>query len=158
MTILSPSKLVPNRRQLLWNIASELGKAGQWVDGVEKAEYLRGNSAGVGGVWRVHLRRNSHADVIEFEITEWLKGHRFGLRPVRPGSVYGDIQLFELVLDFKEVSENETRIEIHCEYEPLSKLGRVKNLAFLRRQYLDLIDHALDKLSAVAAVQEQACA
>lgn len=151
MTVLSPSKLIKSTRQQLWNVIAEMSYAQRWIDGLASAEYLRGDRAGLGGIWRFHCNWSTTKHVFDFEITEWIKGHRVGVRPSRQTAVVGNVQYFQFVLDLKEISPEETLVEIEFNYEPLSKLTRLKNVTFLRRQYLDFINHILDRLERVAA-------
>jgi len=153
MTVLSPSKRILSNRQQVWDVVAELSQAQHWIDGLESAEFLRGDAKGIGGVWRFHCKWNSSSHVFDFEITEWLKGYRLGVRPSRQTAVVGGVQYFQFVLDLKEVSSTETLAEIEFNYEPLNKLTRLKNLTYLRRQYLDFIHQTLDKLGSIAAAR-----
>lgn len=147
MTILSISQISVQPRMNLWRAASSFDNAAQWVRGVESVQHLRGNAHGVGGEWRIRLRTgNGAVHVVELEITEWLEGERFGLRPVRRTGVLQDIELLELIFDLSEPSPGATTITMQCEYEPCSKFGRLKNLAFLRRQYVAYLHNVLSAL------------
>jgi hypothetical protein len=150
MTVLSPSKLILSNRQRVWDVVAELSQAQHWIEGLERAEHLRGETKGIGGVWRFHCKWNDSSHVFDFEITEWMKGHRLGVRPSRQTAVVGGVQYFQFVLDLKDASPSSTLVEIEFNYEPLSKLTRLKNLAFLRRKYLDFIGQTLDRLAGVA--------
>lgn len=156
MTVLSPSKLFKSSRQQLWNVIAEMSHAQSWIEGLAQAEFLRGNPDGLGGVWRFHCKWNSASHVFDFEITEWIKGYRVGVRPSRQTAVVGSVQYFQFVLDLKEVAPRETLVEIEFNYEPLSKLTRLKNVTYLRRQYLDFINRILDRLERVVAADTAA--
>lgn len=119
--------------------------------GIAGVHFLRGQPAGLGGQWRFQIKTEAGTQVVELEITEWLPGERFSLKPVREtGRIHG-IELFQLIFDLSGPSARETIVNIQCEYEPLSKLGRIKNLTFLRRQYVAHLSQAIDALDRLAA-------
>lgn len=150
MTILSISQILAQPRMRLWHTASTFDNTPQWVEGVTSVQHLRGNPRGVGGVWRVKLNAEERAYVVEFEITEWLEGERFSLRPEQRSGVVHGIELFQLIFDLGEQTPAGTRIGMQCEYEPRSKFGRIKNLAFLRRQYIAFLHHTVGALNRLA--------
>lgn len=150
MTILSISQLLPQPRMRLWHIASTFDNTPQWMEGVTSVHHMRGNPRGVGGVWRVQLNAEEHTQIVEFEITEWLEGERFSVRPVQRSGVLHGIELFQLIFDLGEQSPTETRVGIQCEYEPRSKFGRIKNLAFLRRQYIAFLHDIIGSLNRLS--------
>lgn len=45
------------------------------------------------------------------------------------------------------------RFKVLCEYKPISKLGRLRNLAFQRRCFLDLIAQSVDALSRMEVTE-----
>lgn len=147
MTILSISQILAQPRVRLWHIASTFDNTPQWMEGVTSVHHVRGNPRGVGGVWRVQLNAEEHTQTVEFEITEWLEGERISVRPVQRSGVLHGSELFQLIFDLGEQSPAETRVGIQCEYEPRSKFGRIKNLAFLRRQYIAFLHDAIGTLS-----------
>jgi len=150
MTVLSTEKLLEKPREVLWRAASQFLQAPQWIAGVEKAEHLSGPAANIGGVWRLHLRWEKSYKICDVEITEWLEGERFGLRPVSAPPSEDDMELLELVFDLKAISARQTRAAIQCEYKPLNQLAKVKNLTFLRRHYLQRLEASLEALGRVA--------
>ena len=150
MTVLSPTKLIACNRQQVWSVVAQLQQAQQWIAGLHRAEFLRGEAAGLGDIWRFNCEMGGIAHVFDFEITEWIKGHRLGVRPSRQTAVVSGVQYFQFVLDLKDASPQTTLVEIEFNYEPLSKFTRLKNLTFLRRQYLVFIDKTLDQLARVA--------
>lgn len=156
MTVLSPTKLISCNRQQVWSVVAELQQAQQWITGLHRTEFLRGEASGMGGIWRFNCGWGSASHVFDFEITEWIKGHRLGVRPSRQTAVVGGVQYFQFVLDLKDASPQSTLVEIEFNYEPLSKLTRLKNLTFLRRQYLAFIDKTLDQLARVALTAPRA--
>jgi hypothetical protein len=160
MTVLSSENVLPHPRANLWRIASQFEFAVKWVDGVEKAEHISGPKASVGGVWRVHHRWDSY-QIIDLEITEWLEGERFGLRPVGARSKgpdfpskdkkqAGAIELHEIILDLTALTNNQTRISLQCVYNPRNQLAKLKNLAYLRQQYLRRLEASVEALARVA--------
>lgn len=156
MTVLSPTKLIACNRQQVWRVVAELQHAQKWIAGLRNTEHLRGEAQGLGGVWRFHCALGATAHVFDFEITEWINGHRLGVRPSRQTAVVGGVQYFQFVLDLKDASPQSTLVEIEFNYEPLSKFTRLKNLTFLRRQYLAFIDKTLDQLGRVALAMPHA--
>ncbi len=147
MTILSISQILAQPRVRVWHIASTFDNTPQWVERVTSVHHVRGNPRGIGGVWRVQLNAEEHTQTAEFEITEWLEGERISVRPVQRSGVLHGIELFQLIFDLGEQSAAETRVGIQCEYEPRSKFGRIKNLAFLRRQYIAFLHDAVGALN-----------
>jgi hypothetical protein len=113
---------------------------------VEKTEHVSGDAANIAGVWRAHLRWEASYRTIDFEITEWVEGERFGLRPLSESVVNGDMALYEIIFNLKSISESETQAAIQCEYKPRHRLAKIKNLAFLRRHYLQRLEASLEAL------------
>jgi hypothetical protein len=153
MTVLSTEKIFDQPQANLWRIASQFGRAAQWVDGVEMAEHISGEATNIGGVWRVHLRWDISYVVIDLEITEWVEGERFGLRPLRQQAENGATELYEIVFNLKALSNNRTRVSVQCEYKPRNSMAKIKNLAFLRRQYLRRLEASLEALARVTDTQ-----
>ncbi len=150
MTVLSTQKLFKLPRDQLWRIASRFDQAGRWVDRVEKVEHLSGNAANVGGVWRVYEHWNVSYRVTDFEITEWLEGERFGLRPLLRYAENVIAELYQIVFDLKTLADGQTLVSVQCEYEPRNRLAKIKNLIFLRRQYLRRVEASLEALARAA--------
>jgi hypothetical protein len=153
MTVLSAEKIIGQPQAMLWRIASQFDQAPKWVEGIEKTEHVSGKAASIGCVWRVHERWNFSYLVIDFEITEWLEGERFGLRPLRAPAEDDATELYQLIFNLKALSENQTLVSVQCEYKPLNRLAKIKNLAFLRRQYLRRLEASLEALARVAVEQ-----
>jgi hypothetical protein len=153
MTVLSAEKIVEHSQARLWHLVSQFGQAPKWVDGVEKAEHLSGDAANIGGVWRVHLRWELSYVVIDLEITEWLEGERFGLRPLRRHLEKSDTEIYQLVFNLKALAASQTLASVQCEYKPRNRMAKIKNLVFLRRQYLRRLNASLETLARVAAAQ-----
>ncbi len=151
MTVLSISRILALPRAQIWQVGADFNRAGQWVTGIEGMQFLRGQPAGIGGQWRFQIKSETGTQVVELEITEWLAGERFSLKPVRQTGRFHGIELFQLIVDLSEHSATATAVNIQCEYEPLSKLGRIKNLAFLRRQCVAFLYQAIDALNQLAA-------
>ena len=154
MTILSTSQLAQVSQSILWRVATAFRDLNKWLSEVEKAERLGGESEGIGNLWRFRVRRNAGHQVVEAEITEWIEGERFGMRPVRQTGVFDGVQVFQVVFDFKKTADNETEVCIQCEYEPVTKFGRLKNLAYFRRRLLDFLDQLTNSLIAVAKSEQ----
>jgi hypothetical protein len=146
MTVLSIEKILPQPREKLWAFASHFNQAARWIDGVEKAEHLSGEAANIGGVWRVHLRRDGSYQIIDLEITEWMEGERFGLRPLSPPAADDDAVFYQIVFNLKVLAANQTQVTVQCEYKPRNRIAKIKNLAFLRRQYLQRLEASLEAL------------
>lgn len=136
----------------MWRIVSEFEQAPRWIDGVKKAELVGGQAANVGGVWRVHLQGNGSEQIFDFEITEWVEGERFGLRPLNMSAIAGDIELYQVVVNLKRLN-HQTRVTVQCEYEPRHRLAKIKNLVFLRRRYLQRLEANLAALERLAGAQ-----
>jgi hypothetical protein len=151
MTVLSTEKILPQPRDKLWEIVSHFDRAVRWVDGVEKAELVSGEAANLGGVWRVHLRWGGSYQIIDFEITEWMEGERFGLRPLSPPAADGDAELYQIIFNLKTLTDSQTRVTAQCEYKPRHRLAKIKNLAFLRRHYLQRLEASIEALGRVVA-------
>jgi len=154
MTVLSIEKILPHPREALWRLASQLGQAPQWVDGVEKVEHLSGPAANIGGVWRAHLRWEVSYQIVDLEITEWLEGECFGLRPLSTAAPEGDVELLEIVFNLKAIADRQTQISVQCEYKPLNQFAKIKNLMFLRRHYLQRLASSLEALGRIAVEQQ----
>ena len=152
MTVLSTEKILHHSGVLLWRIVSEFEQAPRWIDGVKRAEPVGGQPAKVGGVWRVHLQGNDSEQIVNFEITEWVEGERFGLRPLNMSAITGDIELYQVVVNLKGLN-HQTRVTVQCEYEPRHRLAKIKNLVFLRRRYLQRLEASLAALERVAGIQ-----
>ncbi|MGH7454606.1 MAG: SRPBCC family protein, partial [bacterium] len=114
---MSTEKIFKLPRDQLWRIASQFDQAARWVDRVEKVEHLSGNAAHVGGVWRVYERWNASYRVTDLEITEWLEGERFGLRPLLRYAENVIAELYQIVFDLKTLADNQTLVRVQCEYE-----------------------------------------
>ncbi len=154
MTVLSTEKILPQPRDKLWEIVAHFDQAVRWVDGVEKVEHVSGEAANLGGVWRVYLRWGGSYQIIDIEITEWIQGERFGLRPLSPASADDDVELYQIVFNLKALTDSQTQVTVQCEYKPRNSLAKIKNLAFLRRQYLQRVEASFEALGRV--VNEQA--
>ncbi len=152
MTVISNKKILRQPRVLLWRTVSQFAQASQWVDDVEKAEHISGQAANVGGVWRVHLHWEGAYQIIDFEITEWLEGERFGLRPLNMSVVEGSAELYQIVFSLKEL-DHQTQVTVQCEYAPRNRLTKIKNLVFLRRRYLQRLEASLAALERVSGAQ-----
>lgn len=150
MTVLSTEKILPQPRSKLWEMASHFDRAAGWIDGVEKAELVSGKAAVVGGVCRVHLRWGGSYQIIDLEITEWMDGERFGLRPLSPPAADDDTELYQIVFNLKVLAASQTQVTVQCEYKPRNRLAKIKNLAFLRRQYLQHLEASLEALDRLA--------
>ena len=107
MTVISTEKILHQSGVLLWRIVSQFEQAPQWIDGVKKAEFIAGQAANVGGVWRVYLHSSGSEQIFDFEITEWVEGERFGLRPLNVSVVEGDIELYQIVFSSKGLAKLE---------------------------------------------------
>jgi hypothetical protein len=153
MTVLSIEKIFELPRDQLWRIASQFNQAARWVDEVEKAEHLSGNATNVGGVWRVYERWNFSYRVTDFEITEWLEGERFGLRPLLRYAENVIAELYQIVFNLKTLADSQTLVSVQCEYLPNNLLAKIKNLVFLRRQYLRRLEASLEALARVVIEQ-----
>ena len=153
MTIVNYSDAVNFSRQGLWPLLADFAKSSRYLNWLEKAEPLNGNPQGLGGMWRFHVSTSAGLWPVEMEITEWLEGERFALNPVDNSGIFKDIQLFEVVIDLKEKPNNYTQIKVYCEYKPVGKRGRLKNLAFLRRRGLNLVAESVNAISHVAATE-----
>jgi hypothetical protein len=153
MTVISVEKIVQQSRTVLWQVASQFAQASRWIDGVKKTEPFSGRADGVGGVWRVHLRWSNSYQIVDFEITEWLEGERFSLRPASAPARDEDVELYQLVLNLKSISDHQTRVTVQCEYKPLNRLAKIKNLVHLRRRYLQRAAACLERLERVALEQ-----
>ncbi len=152
MTVLSTEKILHQSGVLLWHIVSQFEQAPQWIDGIKKAEPVGGQAANVGGVWRVHLQGNGAEQIFDFEITEWVEGERFGLRPLNVLVIASDIELYQVVVNLKGL-DHQTRVTVQCEYKPRHRLAKIKNLVFLRRRYLQRLEANLAELERVARAQ-----
>ncbi len=150
MTVILAEKILQQPCAKLWQIASHFEAAAQWVDGVEKVEHLSDAAAKIGGVWRVQMRGDDSGDI---EITEWLEGERFGLRPINVPAVDDEVVLHQIVFDLKPLSDNQTQVSIQCEYAPSTRLAKIKNLIFLRRQYFHRLEASLETLERLAREQ-----
>ncbi|MDZ7290429.1 MAG: SRPBCC family protein [candidate division KSB1 bacterium] len=146
MTVLSVEKILRQTRAKLWQVVSQFSQAAKWADGVEKTEHVSGEAANVGGVWRVHLRWDDSYQIVDLEITEWLEGERFGLRPLGTPRADDDIVLYQIVFNLKALPDGQTQIGLQCEYAPRKRMAKIKNLAFLRRQYLHRLQASLEAL------------
>jgi uncharacterized membrane protein len=153
MTILSTEKVLQQPRALLWRTASQFEQAPQWFDGVKKAECVSGQVANIGSVWRANLDWGGLHQIIDFEITEWLEGERFGLRPLNMSFVEGDSELYQIVFNFKGLAKDQTQVTVQCDYEPRHRLAKIKNLMFLRLRYLHRLEASLAALERVAGEQ-----
>ncbi len=151
MTVLSTEKTLPQPHDKLWEMASHFDRASRWIDGVEKAEHISGEAANLGGMWRVHLRWGGSYQIIDIEITEWMEGERFGLRPLSPPAADDDAELYQIVFNLKALTDSQTQVTVQCEYKPRHRLAKIKNLAFLRRQYLQRLEASLEALGRVVA-------
>jgi hypothetical protein len=150
MTVLSTEKILQQPRAKLWEIAAHFEHAAKWVEGVEKTEHVSGDAANIGGVWRAHIRWEASDQMIDFEITEWVEGERLGLRPLSESVAGSDMVLYEIIFNLKAISENQTQAIIQCEYKPRHGLAKIKNLAFLRRHYLQRLEASLQALERAA--------
>jgi hypothetical protein len=153
MTILSTEKVLQQPRALLWRMASQFDQAPQWFEGVKKTECVSGQVANLGGVWRANLYWGGLQQIIDFEITEWLEGERFGLRPLNMSVVEGDAELYQIVFNFKGLADSQTQVTVQCDYEPRHRLAKIKNLMFLRLRYLQRLEASLAALERVAGEQ-----
>lgn len=153
MTVLNYSDAVNFPRQEVWRFVADFAKSPQYLNWLDKAEPLNGSPQGPGGIWRFHVITSAGLCPLDVEITEWLEGERFALMPVENSGIFKNIQLFQIVIDLKEKPSNYTQIKVHCEYKPVGKRGRLKNLAFLRRRFLDMIAQSVNTLSHVAAAE-----
>ncbi|MCI0693147.1 SRPBCC family protein [candidate division KSB1 bacterium] len=151
MTILSTEKILPQPRDKLWEIASHFDQAARWIDGVEKVEHVSGEAANIGGVWRVHMRWGGAYQIIDIEITEWMEGERFGLRPLSPPAADDDAELYQIIFNLKTLTDGQIQVTLQCEYKPRNRLAKIKNLAFLRRQYLHRLEASLEALGRVVS-------
>jgi glycosyltransferase involved in cell wall biosynthesis len=149
MTVISDKKVLHQPRILLWRVASQFEQAPQWMDGVTKAEHVSGQAANIGGVWRVYLQWESSSPVIDFEITEWVEGERFGLRPLDMSIFEGGAELHQIIFNLKELADRQTEVTVQCEYAPRNRLAKIKNLMFLRRQYVQRLEVSLIALERV---------
>ncbi|MDZ7362026.1 MAG: SRPBCC family protein [candidate division KSB1 bacterium] len=149
MTVLSIEKILQQPREILWRLASQLGQAPRWIDGLEKVEHLSGPAADIGGVWRVHLRWEASYQIVDLEITEWREGEGFGLRPLSAAAPEGDIELLEIVFNLKAVANRQTQASVQCEYKPLNQFAKLKNLMFLRRHYMQRLAASLEALGRI---------
>lgn len=153
MTIITVEKIVQQPRTVLWQVASQFAQASRWIDGVKKTEPYSGQADGVGGMWRVHLRWGNAYQIVDFEITEWLEGERCSLRPVSAPAKDTDVELYQLVLNLTSISDHQTRVTVQCEYKPLNRLAKIRNLIHLRRRYLQRAETCLEMLGRVALEQ-----
>jgi hypothetical protein len=153
MTVLSIEKIFPQPRAVLWPLVSKFKQAPRWVEGVEKVEHIFGQTANVGGVWRVHLRWNGSFRIVDLEIIEWLAEERFSLRPVGIPTQDRDVEFLQLDCDLKIMPDRRTRVAVQCEYKPLNRLAKIKNLAFTRRNYLQRLNASLEALERIAIGQ-----
>ncbi|MGH7452725.1 MAG: SRPBCC family protein [bacterium] len=153
MTILSSEKVLQQPRALLWRMASQFEQAPQWFEGVKKTECVSGQVANLGGVWRANLYWGGLQQIIDFEITEWLEGERFGLRPLNVSVVEDDTELYQIVFNFKGLADSQTQVTVQCDYEPRHRLAKIKNLMFLRLRYLRRLESSLAALERVAGEQ-----
>ncbi len=120
---------------------------------MKKTEHVSGPAANIGGVWRMHLLWGGSEQAIEFEITEWLEGERFALRPVNVSILEGDAKLYQIVFNLKELTDRQTQVTVQCEYEPRHRLAKIKNLMFLRHRYLERLEASMIALERVAIEQ-----
>lgn len=153
MTVLFAEKIFEQPREALWRLISQFASAPQWIEGIEKVEPVSGPATDTGGVWRAHVRWGHSYQVIDFEITDWLEGESFSLRPLH-GNIEGeDTALYEIALNLKTLSDHQTQVTAQCGYSPRGQLAKIKNLAFLRRQYLQRLQASLEVLGRVASEQ-----
>jgi len=57
------------------------------------------------------------------------------------------VRLAKYFIDLVEKPNNHTQIKICCEYKPVGKRGRLKNLFFQRRRCLSVMAQSVDALS-----------
>jgi hypothetical protein len=62
-------------------------------------------------------------------------------------------ELYQIVFDLKTLADGQTLVRVQCEYEPRNRLAKIKNLIFLRRQYLRRVEASLEALARVAMAQ-----
>lgn len=150
MTILLAEKILQQPCAKLWELASHFEAATRWVDGVERVEHISGEAAKIGSVWRVQTRWDGSIDL---EITEWLEGERFGLRPLNMPPADDEVVLYQIVFDLKSLSDNQTQVSVQCEYTPCTRLAKMKNLIFLRRKYFHRLEASLEALERITREQ-----
>jgi hypothetical protein len=150
MTVLSIEKVLQKSRDALWRLASQFEQAPRWVDGVEKAEPISGPPDNIGGVWRMHLRWEASYQIIDLEITEWIEGEYFELRPIGVSAPAGSFELLQLIFNLRTISDRQTQVSVQCEYKPLNQMAKIKNLTFLRRRYLQRLEAGLEALDRAA--------
>jgi len=153
MTVLNYSYVVNFSRQKLWPLVAGFSQDRRYWEWIEKVECLSGKPQELGSVWRFHIITRAGLWQLEMEITEWLEGERLALTPLGYSGVFEDIRLFQIVIDLGEKSDRRTQIKISCEYEPLNKWAKLKNLTFQRQRFLDLIVKSVDALSRAAAAE-----
>ena len=141
-------------------MASHFEQAARWVDSVKKIEPVECKTAFVGSVWRVHLDWYGAERLIDFEITEWLDGERFGLRPLNGFIIKDDSELYQIIFNLKELAERQTRVTVQCEYKPRHQWAKIKNLMFLHHRYLQRLkaslvafEHFSDAQAALTPIQ-----
>ena len=150
MTVLNYSYVVNFSRQKIWRLVVGFFHGRRYWDWIEKVEPLGSNPPQPGSMWRFRVMTRAEPVSVEVEITEWLEGERLALAPLGHSGCFDDIQLFQIIIDLEEKSAGQTRIKICCEYEPVSKWAKLKNLVFQRQRYLRLIEQSIDILSRVA--------
>jgi len=153
MTVLNYSYAVNFSRRKLWPLVAGVFQNRRYWDWLEKVECLSGKPQELGSVWRFHVITRAGLWQLEMEITEWLEGERLALTPLGNSGVFEDIRLFQIVIDLAEKSDGQTQIKISGEYEPLSNWAKLKNLAFQRQRFLDLVAQSVNALSRVAAAE-----
>jgi hypothetical protein len=154
MTVLNYSEVLNFSRPDIWRritgFSKELPRYLHWI---EKAEWLAGNPQGLGGRWSFQTRTSAGLWPLDLEITEWQEGERIALMPFGISGILKDIQLFQILVELEDKPNDHTQIKVLFEYEPISKLGRLKNLTFQRRHFLDCIALAVEALSRMAVAE-----
>jgi hypothetical protein len=148
MTVLDHSAVLNFSRQDVWRRVTGFSNVlPRYLPWIEKVEHLGGNPRGAGGKWSFHAVTRAGLWPLDLEITEWLEGERIALMPLGISGIFKDIQLFQILVELKDKPNGHAQIKVLCEYEPVSKVGRFKNLAFQRRRFLHLVAQAVDALS-----------
>jgi hypothetical protein len=135
LTIIAAERILQQPGAKLWQIAAHFEAAVRWVDG---------------GVWRVQLRWDSSIDL---EISDWREGERFGLRPLNMPPADDEVVLHQIVFDLRSLSDNQTKASVQCEYAPCTRLAKIKNLVFWRRQYFHRLEASLEALERLTREQ-----
>jgi hypothetical protein len=98
----------------------------------------------------VHTREEGFDD---FEVTEWLEGERFGVRPLNMAAADDEVVLHQIIFQLKSLSDRQTHVSVQCEYAPRTRLVKIKNLIFLRRHYFHRLEASLEALERLAREQ-----